>query len=245
MTVMLIVMALLGLLLGALLNWAADYLPRFAHEKVEGLPAAQARPGLALWALLRGRHPKADAPARRRLWLGAATELGMALFLALVWQREGWSMRFVLLATSCTFFVLIALMDLRYRLVLNVLVFPATLVALVLQAIPPGRHTLMALLGGAVGLLFFLVAALAKPGGMGMGDVKLAGLIGLVVGFPQVLWTLAIGVIAGGVAALLLVVTRRATLKSGIAYAPYLCFGVILTLLYNPLPWLFSLLAAG
>lgn len=243
MTVMLILMALLGLLVGALLNWAADYLPRYASETVEGLPTAGPRPRLALWALWRGGRSKTDASATRTLWLGAATELVMALLLATIWQREGWSTRWALLAVSCTFFVLIALLDLRYRLVLNVLVFPAAMVALLLQAIPPGRHTLMAVAGGVVGLLFFLVAALARPGGMGMGDVKLAGLIGLVVGFPQVLWTLTLGVVAGGIAALLLVVTRRATLKSGIAYAPYLCLGVILTLLYDPMPWLFALFA--
>jgi leader peptidase (prepilin peptidase) / N-methyltransferase len=241
MSFMLVVMALLGLFLGTLLNWAADYLPRLASEKIEDLPAARSRPGVALWALLSGGRPKGNAPGTRRLWWGAATELLMAVLLVYLWRREGPSTRFVLLAGSCTFFVLIALMDLRYRLVLNVLVFPAALIALACQAIPPGRHTLMALAGGAMGLLFFLVAALAKPGGMGMGDVKLAALIGLVVGFPQVLWTLTLGIVAGGIAALLLVVTRRATLKSGIAYAPYLCFGVILTLLYDPLPWLFSL----
>jgi len=112
---------------------------------------------------------------------------------------------------------------------------------LLLHAIPPGRDALAALLGGAVGLSPFLLVALVRPGSMGGGDVKLAALIGLTVGFPQVLWALTLGILAGGIAALLLVLTPRWGLKSHIPYAPFLCLGAMLTLVYDPLLLIFPL----
>jgi prepilin signal peptidase PulO-like enzyme (type II secretory pathway) len=65
---------------------------------------------------------------------------------------------------------------------------------------------------------------------MGAGDVKLAALIGLMVGFPRVLWALALGVLAGGVTSILLLLFRLRGLKSYIPYAPFLCSGAIITL---------------
>ena len=62
---------------------------------------------------------------------------------------------------------------------------------------------------------------------MGMGDVKLAGVIGLMVGYPLVLPALLGGIILGGLAAALLLITKRATRKTAIAYAPYLCVGAL------------------
>ena len=76
---------------------------------------------------------------------------------------------------------------------------------------------------------------------MGGGDVKLAALIGLVVGFPGVLWALTLGIVAGGITALLLVLFPRWELGSHMPYSPFLCFGVVIALLYNPLPLVFPL----
>jgi prepilin signal peptidase PulO-like enzyme (type II secretory pathway) len=80
----------------------------------------------------------------------------------------------------------------------------------------------------------FLVVMLVGRGALGAGDVKLAALIGVAVGFPEVLWALALGIVAGGVGALLILVTRRGGLKSYMPYAPFLCLGAMLVLLYYP-----------
>jgi leader peptidase (prepilin peptidase) / N-methyltransferase len=66
--------------------------------------------------------------------------------------------------------------------------------------------------------------------GMGMGDVKLAAVIGAVVGFPLVFTALILGVLVGGVAAALLLVSRRIDRRGTMAYAPYLVVGVALVL---------------
>jgi leader peptidase (prepilin peptidase)/N-methyltransferase len=87
-----------------------------------------------------------------------------------------------------------------------------------------------ALLGGAAGLVGFFLIALLGRGKMGMGDVKLAGVIGLATGWPGVLYALVFGIVAGGLGAVLLILAGRAGRKSYIAYAPYLSLGALAVL---------------
>lgn len=158
----------------------------------------------------------------------------MALLFAYLWSRVGPSWRLLSLTAGCCFFLLVAAIDLKYRLVLDVMIYPAAVVALLLQIVSPKRDVLAALAGGALGFSVFLVTALVKQGGVGGGDIKLSGLIGLVVGFPEVLWALALGIVAGGITALLLMLSPRWKLKSHMPYAPFLCLGAVIALLYSP-----------
>ncbi|MEE9490742.1 MAG: A24 family peptidase, partial [Dehalococcoidia bacterium] len=170
------------------------------------------------------------------LWLAAAVELFTGLFFVYLWKRFGLSWQLLLLAFTCSFFLLVAIIDQRYRLILNVMIYPAAVVTLLLRAISSVGDIPATLLGGALGFSVFLLAALVRRDGLGGGDIKLAALIGLVVGFPEVLWALAAGIVAGGIAALILVFLARWEIKSHIPYAPFLCLGAIIALLYNPLP---------
>ncbi len=85
--------------------------------------------------------------------------------------------------------------------------------------------------GGAAGLGLFLVLALIQRRGMGMGDVKLAGMIGLLLGYPEVLNALLLGILLGGIVAAGLLIARRVSRRGTIAYAPFLSAGAIVTLL--------------
>jgi len=67
---------------------------------------------------------------------------------------------------------------------------------------------------------------------MGMGDVKLAGLIGLATGVGGVAIALVIGVISGGVAGFVMILRKRSR-KATMAYAPYLAFGAWVTLYFG------------
>lgn len=120
----------------------------------------------------------------------------------------------------------IAVIDLEHRLVLNVMLGPLAVLALVLNSVyGPGLGA--TLTGGAFGLGLFMVVGIIGRGKLGAGDVKLAGVIGLMVGWPGVMAALLLGVVLGGLAALLLLVSRRATRKSSMAYAPYLVAGAL------------------
>jgi leader peptidase (prepilin peptidase)/N-methyltransferase len=158
---------------------------------------------------------------------------------AYLWTRFGPTWNLILFAFVCSFFILIAVVDLKYRLVLNVMVYPAIAMALLRSFILPDLTLLSAVIGGAFGLVIFLAAALLRPGDLGGGDVKLAALIGLTFGFPYALWALMVGIFAGGIAAVALLLTRRWGPKSHIPYAPFLCLGALIALFYNPISLIF------
>ena len=239
---MILLCALVGLLVGSLLNWAGDYLPRFASSGAAPSLEPTSRPGHALWHLLTSSLSRRNTlRSQKPPWLSVAVEIFTALLFVCLWEYFGPSWKSLSLALDCSLFLLIAIIDLKYRLVLNVLIYPAAVLMLLFHSISPGKDILIVLLGGAVGLSPFLLVALVRPGSMGGGDVKLAALIGLTVGFPQVLWALTLGILAGGITALLLIITRRWGLKSHIPYAPFLCLGAMMALVYDPLPLIFPL----
>jgi prepilin signal peptidase PulO-like enzyme (type II secretory pathway) len=82
-----------------------------------------------------------------------------------------------------------------------------------------------AALGLLVGGGIFLLLALITRGTMGMGDVKLMAAAGVLVGYPLILQAIFWGVVAGGAAALVLLLARRVRRKDFIAYGPYLALG--------------------
>lgn len=235
-TFLIVIWGLAGLIVGSFINWASDYLPRFSSSSAVPSIEAAPRPVLALWHLLKTPTAFPKSP-----WQAVGVEIFAAFLFAYLWKRFGLSWQLLWIASGCSFFLLIAVIDLKHRLILNVLVYPAAAVVLLFHFLPPGRNTVVALLGGAVGLFPFLVVALMKPGDIGGGDVKLATLIGLTVGFPQVLWALSLGILAGGVTALFLLLTRRWELGDHIPYAPFLCLGVVGALVYDPFSSLFPL----
>jgi len=216
--------AIAGLFMGSLLNWGGDYLLRFSSSRSPSSPGSNIYPVPVWWRC---------AMRREWDWPGITVELLSAFLFAAFWAQRGPSWRLLELAFYSLIFLLIALIDLRHRLVLNVVIYPAILITLLIRFLSPRPGILSALLGGAFGLLLFLVLMLAGRRALGAGDVKLAAFIGVVVGFPQVLWALALGILAGGVGALLILITRRGGLKSYFPYAPFLCLGAICVLLHS------------
>ena len=220
---MIILYAFIGLLTGSVINWAAQVLPRFAVDKTAVPSNLQPRFRVALL-----RPATADR-------LSLATEVGGALLFAyLGWRTPNFG-DWLWLAAACAFFGLVAVIDLKYRLVLNVVMYPALVVVSVAQVVVMRANIIGVLIGGAFGLLIFLAARWLRPNDLGGGDVKLAALIGVVFGFPHVLWALLIGVLAGGAVAIGLLAGRRWRPSAQMPYAPFLCLGAIIALLYNPL----------
>src|SRR5690606_12978130 len=124
------------------------------------------------WLLLRGRCRSCSAPISPRYPL---VEAGTAALMAAVAVVHGGdTTRLVLGLVLVAFLVPMALIDLEHRVIPNVLTGPAAVLAVALGLLlDPGGEPERLVAGVAAGG-FFLAAALAKPGGMGMGDVKLA-----------------------------------------------------------------------
>ncbi|MEJ3404469.1 A24 family peptidase [Rathayibacter sp. YIM 133350] len=141
--------------------------------------------------------------------------------------------------------VALALIDIDTHRLPNVIVLPSYLVAGVLL----GASAIFAGDGGAIlraGIAMvvlagaYLLMALAYPGGMGLGDVKLAGVLGLYLGYlgwGQVLVGAFAAFVLGGVFALGLVVAQRATRKSGIPFGPWMLAGAWVGIFFGGAIW--------
>jgi leader peptidase (prepilin peptidase) / N-methyltransferase len=127
--------------------------------------------------------------------------------------------------------VLLTAIDLDRRLIPNAIVLPATLVVLVAQiALFPDR-TLEWLLATVLAALFFFVPTLVYPMGMGMGDVKLAGLLG--AGLGRSVAGAIFGALIAGALFALVILTREGlgARRNAIPYGPFLALGGIVVLL--------------
>lgn len=120
--------------------------------------------------------------------------------------------------------------DFERRLLPNRIMYPAILLALALSWAWPGRDAQETILGGMVGFGVMFLIFHVMPG-FGFGDVKLAALLGLVAGIGNLMPALLFAAIAAGVVAAALLITRRASRTSVIAYGPYLALGAYAAML--------------
>jgi leader peptidase (prepilin peptidase)/N-methyltransferase len=224
---------ILGAIFGSFLNVVVYRLPR--HESIV-TPASRC-PGcgtpvkpydnipILSWLLLRGRCRGCAEPISPRYPLVEA--LTAALCVGVVLAHRSAS-GIALGAALILIVVPAALIDLEHRIIPNRITLLGAVLALVLGTAldpigEPGR-----LIAGAAAGGFLLIAALAYPGGMGMGDVKLAGVMGLFLGSavaPAILIALLSGVLAGAV-----VIAHKGAAtgrKTAIPFGPFLALGAI------------------
>jgi leader peptidase (prepilin peptidase)/N-methyltransferase len=227
----------LGLLIGSFLNVVAWRLPRGESlvRPRSKCPACGVQLGaldnvpLLSWLVLRGRCRRCGDPISARYPIVEAATA--ALYVAVVLAADGTRELFLGLLLV-TFLVPIALIDLDHRRIPNVLTGPAALAALVAIALLEPAFLPEALIAGAAAGGFFLLAAVLHPKGMGMGDVKLAGVLGLYLGravAPSLLIALAAGVLVGAA-----IIARKGAAegrRTAVPFGPFLALGAIAGLL--------------
>jgi len=226
--------AIAGLCFGSFLNVVAYRLP--AGGSLMAPPSACPGCGVAIrpfdnvpvlsWLALRGRCRACREPISARYPL---TELATgALFTGVVLAR-GTTSAVWLDLTFVAALVAITRIDLEHRIIPDRIVAPLAVAAIALTAIfVPGQLPERLIAGAAAGGLLF-VAALAYPGGMGMGDVKLAAVMGLVLG-RAVAPALMIALLAGTVAGVV-VIARRGLAegrRTAIPFGPFLALGSVI-----------------
>ncbi len=140
-------------------------------------------------------------------------------------------------AWACVQVVLVALAvwDIQTRRLPNFLTLPTAAAALVLRAVFARSDLVEVVVAGAAAFAVFYVIALVARGGLGLGDVKLAGMLGCLLGSAAV-QALALGIFVGGIWAIGLVLSRRATRRSAIAYGQFLAFGGAVAILFADPP---------
>ena len=157
-----------------------------------------------------------------------AVELVTALLVAGCVWKFGLSGRAAVAAFFCVVLVAVSAIDLEHRIIPNRIVLPASALVLVAQtALEPSPQWLLAALGASG---FLLVAAVAYPAGMGMGDVKLALLMGAALG-RTVPVALMLGMISALVPGVVLIAKHGSKArKMGIPFGPFLALGSVLAL---------------
>jgi leader peptidase (prepilin peptidase)/N-methyltransferase len=222
-----------GLAVGSFLNVVASRLPlgrSVARPRSACLSCGAEIRGrdnipVVSYLLLRGRCRDCKASIGLRY---PAVELATALLIAACVADFGLSLRALAGAIFCAALVAITATDIERRIVPNRIVLPAAAVVLGLQlAWRPSVEWPAAGFGAA---LFLFVAALAYPRGMGMGDVKLALLLGVAVGRAVPL-ALLVGMVSALVPSVVLLVRHGpAARKMAIPFAPFLALGSVVAL---------------
>jgi leader peptidase (prepilin peptidase)/N-methyltransferase len=184
------------------------------------------------WLLLRGRCRSCAAAISPRYPLVEA--LTAALCVGAVLTHES----AVGIAMSVVVILLVipaALIDLEHRIIPNRLTALGAVLALVigLALDPSGEPERLIAAAGAGG--FLLVAALAYPGGMGMGDVKLAGVLGLLLG-RAVAPAIFIALLSGALLGVFLIARKgpRQGRKTAVPFGPFLALGGLVAVFAGP-----------
>jgi leader peptidase (prepilin peptidase) / N-methyltransferase len=241
--------AILGLAVGSFLNVVIWRVPR--GESVAHPPSACPRcthpvrpkdnvPVLS-WLLLRGRCRDCQAPISHRYPLVELTTA--TVFALIVLQGPDWTTPLHLYGAAIA--IALTLIDIDVHRLPDRIVLPSYPVVLVLLALASWgtddwTAMLRAAIGGAALLLAYFLMVLAYPPGMGLGDVKLAGIIGAYLAWAG--WgPFAVGAFAafilGGIYSVGLLVTGRANRKSGVPFGPWMIAGAVLGLLFGSSLW--------
>jgi leader peptidase (prepilin peptidase) / N-methyltransferase len=232
-----VIAALAGGMLGSFITVVAHRVPRGASivgprsmcPECGGQIAAYDNVPVFSWLALRGHSRCCGERISARYPLTEATMA--ALFVAVFLRFQGDAGEIALgLVLVCTL-VAVTLTDLEQRLIPNKILAVAAVLGLVIAAVadPGSLPERAAAAAGAGGVLF--LAALAYPGGMGLGDVKLAGTMGIFLGV-WVIPALLIALLAGSVAGLVVIAREGASArKKAIPFGPFLAFGGVVGLL--------------
>src|SRR3954471_14309686 len=230
------VAAILGALIGSFLNEVAYRLPR--HESLlhpgSRCPSCETPvkpydnvPVLA-WLWLRGRCRACGATIS---WRYPLVEAVTGLLCAAVVLRYGADSDVWLPLAFVILLVPVTLIDLDFHIIPNTLMLIGAVVAVALVLVTKSDDLVEHLIAAAAAGGFFLIAALIYPAGMGMGDVKLAAVLGIYLG-RAVAPALFAALIAGSVVGAVMIARHGpAARKQGIPFGPWLAFGGIVGLL--------------
>ncbi|MFN8528037.1 MAG: A24 family peptidase [Anaerolineae bacterium] len=166
--------AFAGFLCGVLVCYASEIVPRWSGGLEGELP-----PPPALLDLFKPRALKTEARIRLHWLVIAACTIGFGL----LFLRVGWTLSFASTSALFLFFVLIALIDVKYRLVPNLLTYPAFIVVLGVHVVVLHTDPRTLLLGIGMAFGIFALTAALRRGEVGGGDIKLATLLGAIFGF--------------------------------------------------------------
>lgn len=251
-----------GLAAGALVNVLADDLPHYRRPRLPRYPDGTPRPFIAWSGLLAFLTGKRASPEGARLsWRYPLVEIATIILMFVVVgitanQHRVSDVQRLFYLVYVTIFVLVTVIDIEHRLILFSVIIPSSALALMGAALTPpgGRPTLEEALSGAVlgfgvffvlylgGILFSYFVAKARGQALsevafGYGDVMLAALSGLILGWQALIFAMFITVFLGALGALVFLVGRALTgrydMFTALPYGPYIVIGTLIMLLFS------------
>ena len=228
-----------GAVLGSFLNVVIHRLPRgesLVHPRSRCPSCGTQIAGydnipIVSWLLLRGRCRHCKAPISPRY---PAVELITALVFAAVVLVRGFDDDLIIELPFVAALIALAGIDFDHKLLPNKIVYPLAAWGIVAVLIADRDDILEHLVAGAGAFLFLFVAVLAYPRGMGMGDVKLAGAMGIYLG-ASVIPGLLIAFLTGSVVGIA-ILAREGTeaRKKALPFGVFLALGGIVAVLCGP-----------
>jgi len=210
----------IGLLAAVLINTLADYLPS-SHTPL--------RPQWHTWGWSQRKRPLL-------VFIFTPLVLGsLPFFLENVVDTAVNSFHISVL-------ILIIVTDLEHKLIFDVVTIPAAVIALLTSLVvsPAENNIRLAVVGAIAGyaifyLLYWVAQLIYGPGrgALGAGDVKLAMLMGAMLGFHRIFFALILGIFLGGIFSLLLLLSRRVNRETALPYGQYLALGAIIMLIWG------------
>jgi leader peptidase (prepilin peptidase)/N-methyltransferase len=231
-----IFVGLLGLMVGSFLNVVVHRLPLGEslvrpRSRCVGCGtqiAAYDNVPVVSWVVLRGRCRHCGASVSARY---PAIEALTGVTFGAVVAVGGFDTTLLLELPFAAMLIAVAAIDLEHRIVPNKILLPLAIWAVVGWGLVDLDFLAEAAASGAGAFTFLLLAALAYPSGMGMGDVKLAGVMGLYLGLA-VIPAMLVAFLAGSIVGVAMIAREGTTArKKGVPFAPFLALGGLVGLL--------------
>lgn len=243
-----------GLAGGVVVNMLADTLPRERWERRLGFCSKCEQAWPRWWYVpvlpvfkrnTRCQQCNERLPGRH-IWVGVAAPLALLLLLWPISEDVSAKLApaglLALYGLATLALLLIFVTDLEHHLILDVITYPAIIGLLAVGIILNHRMLFFMVVGALIsGALFGVCYALAyliyHTDALGLGDVKLAVLIGLLIGWPAIINALFCGTLAGAATGIVLMIANRADRHTMIPLGTGLSLGAFLALLLAPLLW--------
>jgi prepilin signal peptidase PulO-like enzyme (type II secretory pathway) len=237
----LLFLLILGFVLGSFLNVLADRLPNeksiLGRSKCDNckktLKAKDLIP-IVSFLYLQGKCRYCHSPlSYQYLFAEILTGVMFVVTYLFVGLESIPNLVFSLVIVSSLIAIFFA--DLRYGIIPDEILAVAVIASFIWLGIFQQDLFINHLLSGIGAFLFFLMIFLLTRGrGMGFGDVKLAFLLGLFLGFPDIVLALYIAFLTGGIVGIILILWKKKKLKSSVAFGPFLILGTIISFFLSP-----------
>ncbi|GAA0426007.1 A24 family peptidase [Virgibacillus salarius] len=190
---------------------------------------------------LKGRCSKCS---NRISYLYPLIEISTGLLFVYSYLMLGWNSELIIALQLVSMLMIITVSDLTYMVIPNKLLLFFLPLFFILRIISPLTPWWSPLLGGLLGVCITMFIILISRGGMGAGDMKLFGVLGIVLGYEKLLLCFFLSCVVGAVFGMLLLVIKKIQRKQPVAFGPYIVIATLITYFYGDaiIDWYFRYL---